>query len=110
MNEQRPSPSNPNAPDVPVRVIEGSGAPELLSTPTEVSSTPSNGPTLGSVRIVRPPPGLTTISTAQLGAEPIAGHSLNGGDGFAPIAGNAHNAVAAIVTTKASSNLRIPFP
>jgi len=81
--EQIPSPSNPKMSVFEVRVTFGIATPDWLSTPTSVSSAPSYGlPLFGSPSTETVPSDWNTSSTAQPCACPIAGHSVNGGEGL----------------------------
>ena len=77
--EQRPSPSNPNRSVFDDRASDVIVPPELFTTPVSVSSMPSYGGWLGSLRTA-PPLSVTTTSTPQLVSCPSGGHSVKGGD------------------------------
>src|SRR5215468_4517989 len=83
-----PSLSNPNKSVSDDNARLPTVVPELFTTPIRVSSTPSNGPCVGSSRI-RLPPSVICTNTAQLVSAPTGGHWLNGAvgaDGAAAVA------------------------
>src|ERR1017187_2161745 len=82
--------------------MDGTVIPELFWTPRSVSSAPSNGFWVGSLRIVREPFGSMTIRIAQLVSRATAGHSLNGAEGFAAKTGDTR-AVSTDATTPTST-------
>jgi hypothetical protein len=86
---QIPSPSKPKIGSVlDVREIWEIGVDVLLTMPSNVSSSPSYVPGVGSEGIVAftswrtfVPPAVTSTSSEQLVLYPTAGHSVNGGVG-----------------------------
>src|ERR1044071_855070 len=77
-----PSPSNANGSVLKRSVSEPTALPDEFSTPISVSSLPSYGPWVASVRIWLPLP-VTLTRIPQLVSAPIAGHCVNGAAGVA---------------------------